>query len=141
VLDKSFIGGRIGVSNQGETEVALEGGFMTKVISQATQATPAPKVVKVTKKFVAMLDELKDVRAIANSANKRVDELRKEIFGVVGEQAQTLIHNGVEVAVIAEQSKEAVNMELLKTKFPEVYEACLETKKQYPIRSVTRQAK
>lgn len=114
---------------------------MTKVITQAPQATPATKVVKVTKKFVAMLDELKDVRAIANSASKRVDELRKEIFGVVGEQAQTLIHNGVEVAVIAEQSKEAVDMDLLKTKFPEVYEACLVTKKQYPIRSVTRQAK
>lgn len=111
---------------------------MTKVISQAT---PTPEVVKVSKKFVAMLDELKDVRATANLADKRVNELRKEIFAVVGERAQTLIHNGVEVAVIAEQSKEAVNMELLKTKFPEVYEACLETKKQYPIRSVTRQAK
>jgi hypothetical protein len=114
---------------------------MTQVISQATQATPVAQVVKVTKKFVAMLDELKDVRAIANSATKRVDELRKEIFAVVSEQAQTLIHNGVEVAVIAEQSKESVDMDLLKTKFPEVYEACLVTKKQYPIRSVTRQAK
>lgn len=104
-----------------------------------TQSPTQTKVlVKVSRKFVAMLDELKDVRATYNQADKRIAELRKDIFAVVGEQAQTLTHNGVEVAVIVAQTKEVVDMDLLKANFPEVYQACLVSKTQYPIRAVSR---
>ena len=108
-------------------------------VATKTQSDKQQKlVVKVSRKFVAMLDELKDVRATYNEADKRIAELRKDIFAEVGEQAQTLVHNGVEVAVIASQTKEVVDMELLKTNYPEVYQACLVSKTQYPIRAVTR---
>ena len=95
-------------------------------------------VVKVSRKFVAMLDELKEVRTTYDEADKRIAELRKDIFAEVGEQAQTLTHNGVEVAVIVAQSKQVVDLELLKANYPEAYEACLVSKTQFPIRAVTR---
>ena len=108
-------------------------------VATKTQTTKQEKlVVKVSRKFVSMLDELKDVRATYNQAEKQIAELRKEIFAVVGEQAQTLVHNGVEVAVIVAQSKTAVDLELLKTNYPEAYQACLVSKTQYPIRAVSR---
>lgn len=127
----------LGTTKRGEQEVAPEGGEMTKVISRQNPEG----AVKVSRKFVAMLDELKDVRAISNSAEKRIAELRKAIFDEVGERSQTLIHNGVEVAVISEQTKEVVDLDKLRLHFPEEYRACLVVKKQYPIRSVTRQTK
>jgi hypothetical protein len=95
-------------------------------------------VVKVSRKFVAMLDELKEVRATYNEADKRIAELRKDIFAEVGEQAQTLTHNGVEVAVIVAQTKQVVDLALLQANFPEAYEACLVSKTQFPIRAVSR---
>jgi len=108
-------------------------------VANKTQTAKQEKlVVKVSRKFVSMLDELKDVRATYNQAEKQIAELRKEIFAVVGEQAQTLVHNGVEVAVIVAQSKTAVDLELLKTNYPEAYQACLVSKTQYPIRAVSR---
>lgn len=108
-------------------------------VATKTQTAKQEKlVVKVSRKFVSMLDELKDVRATYNQAEKQIAELRKEIFAVVGEQAQTLVHNGVEVAVIVAQSKTAVDLELLKTNYPEAYQACLVSKTQYPIRAVSR---
>lgn len=108
-------------------------------VATKTQTAQQEKlVVKVSRKFVAMLDELKDVRATYNEADKRIAELRKDIFAEVGEQAQTLTHNGVEVAVIVAQTKEVVDMELLKTNYPEAYQACLVGRTQYPIRAVSR---
>ena len=108
-------------------------------VATKTQTTKSEKlVVKVSRKFVAMLDELKEVRATYNEADKRIAELRKDIFAEVGEQAQTLTHNGVEVAVIVAQSKQVVDLELLKANYPEAYEACLVSKTQFPIRAVTR---
>jgi hypothetical protein len=108
-------------------------------VATKTQTAQQEKlVVKVSRKFVAMLDELKDVRATYNEADKRIAELRKDIFAEVGEQAQTLTHNGVEVAVIVAQTKEVVDMELLKTNYPEAYQACLVSRTQYPIRAVSR---
>ena len=108
-------------------------------VATKTQTTKSEKlVVKVSRKFVAMLDELKEVRATYNEADKRIAELRKDIFAEVGEQAQTLTHNGVEVAVIVAQTKQVVDLELLKANYPEAYEACLVSKTQFPIRAVTR---
>ena len=125
---------RIGVSNQGETEVALKGGVMTKVV---TQDTPVG-VVKVTRKVVELINELSEVRSTYNSAKARVEELRKAIFAVTGKADLTLTHNTIEVARIKGQTKMVVDLEFLKANFPEAYEASRKPQVQHNISTVTR---
>jgi len=142
LIDTSSI--RIGVTNQGEKEVAQkERGEMTKVVSPATQevAKTTPAVVKVSRKVVELINELSEVRAIANSADARVEELRKAIFAKVGKADQILIHNSIEVARIIESNPERLSEEFLKANFPDAYEASVKPRQQFTIRSVTRQAK
>jgi hypothetical protein len=136
---------RLELSNQGEKEVALEGGTMTKVISQTTPevvATKAtPQVVKVSRKIVELISELSEVRATYNSAKARVDELRDEVLGVVGKADLTLVHNNIEVARIIESSPVRIDEQFLKENYPEAYEASLKPRPQFTIRSVSRKAK
>lgn len=110
---------------------------MTKVV---TQDTPAG-VVKVSRAIVELISELSEVRAVANSANARVEELRKAIFAEVGKADLTLIHHNIEVARIVESAPMRVNEAFLAEKFPEAYEASRQPRPQFTIRSVTRQAK
>jgi hypothetical protein len=116
---------------------------MAKVVSPATQevATTTPAVVKVSRKVVELINELSEVRAIANSADARVEELRKAIFAKVGKADQILIHNSIEVARIIESNPERLSEEFLKANFPDAYEASVKPRQQFTIRSVTRQAK
>jgi transcriptional regulator len=116
---------------------------VAKVISPATQevAKATPKVVKVSREIVKLVNELSEVRAVANSANARVEELRKAIFAEVGKADLTLIHNNIEVARIIESAPVRLNEDFLKENFPEAYEASLKAKPQHTIRSVTRKAK
>lgn len=133
----SQVATRIGVTNQGEQEVAQEGGVMTKVI---THDTPAG-VVKVSREIVALINELSEIRAVANSANARVEVLRKAIFAEVGKADLTLIHHNIEVARVIESNPVRLNEEFLQKNFPEAYEASLKPRQQFTIRSVTRKAK
>lgn len=105
----------------------------------ATGTQTATKVVtKVSRKLVAKLNELTEVRSLANLYNKELAKARSEVFAEIGEKAQVLIHNGVEVAVIAEVVKPAFNLDLLKEKFPEAYEACSGERSEFHIRKATR---
>lgn len=107
---------------------------MTKVTTQ-----PAPKgVVKVTRKVVALLDELKEARATSNSAERRVKELREDLFAEVGKQELTLTHNSIEVARIVREAPMRIDEKLLAEKYPEAYQACLRPQERFVIRAVTR---
>lgn len=110
---------------------------MTKVISHDAPAG----VVKVSREIVALINELSEVRAVANSANARVEELRKAIFAEVGKADLTLIHHNIEVARIIESNPERLNEDFLKENFPEAYQASVKPRQQFTIRSVTRKAK
>lgn len=101
------------------------------------KATGSKVATKVSKKFVAKLNEFVEVRAMNNLYEKLVREGRLEILAEVGEQEQVLIHNGVEVAIIAKVEKEKVNLETLQKRFPEAYKACLEKKPEFHIRKAT----
>jgi transcriptional regulator len=116
---------------------------VARAISPATPkvAQTTPEVVKVSRKFVELINELSEVRAIANSADARVEELRKAIFAEVGKADLTLIHNNIEVARIVESNPIRLNEDFLKENYPEAYEASLKPRQQFTIRSVTRQAK
>lgn len=116
---------------------------MTKVVSPAIQevAQTTPEVVKVSRKVVELINELSEVRAIYNSAEARVEELRKAIFTQVGKADLTLIHNNIEVARIIESNPERLNEQFLKENYPEAYQASLKPRQQFTIRSVTRKAK
>jgi hypothetical protein len=127
---------RIGTTNQGEKEVAHKGGVMTKVV---TQDTPAG-AVKVSRAIVELINELSEVRAVANSANARVEELRKAIFSEVGKADLTLIHHNIEVARIVESAPMRVNEAYLAENWSEAYEDSRQPRQQFTIRSVTRRA-
>jgi transcriptional regulator len=116
---------------------------VAKAISPATQevAKTAPEAVKVSREIVKLVNELSEVRAIANSANARVEVLRKAILTKVGKADLTLIHNNIEVARIIESNPVRLNEEFLQANFPEAYEASLKPRQQFTIRSVTRKAK
>jgi hypothetical protein len=134
---------RIGVTNQGEQEVALtKGDEVAKAISPATQevATTTPEVVKVTKAVVALINELAEVRSAYNSAKARVEELRQAIFAVVGKADLTLIHHNIEVGRVKEQTKMVVDTAFLKKHYPEAYQASLAPQTQHNISAVTRRA-
>ncbi len=134
-LTLSYYPSSIGVSNEGENKVALEGKEMAKAITAKT--TGSKLVTKVTKKFVATLNEFVEVRSLYNLYEKMVADGRSAILAEVGKEEQVLIHNGVEVAIIAKVDKERVNLDTLKEKFPEAYQACLEVKPEYHIRKAT----
>ncbi len=116
---------------------------MAKAISPATTevAQTASEVVKVSRKLVELINELSEVRAIASSADARVEELRKAIFTQVGKADLTLVHNNIEVARIIESNPIRLSEQFLKENYPEAYEASLKPRQQFTIRSVTRQAK
>jgi hypothetical protein len=115
---------------------------MTKVVSPATQevAQTTPKVVKVTKAVVALINELAEVRSTYNTAKARVEELRQAIFTAVGKADLTLIHHSIEVARVKEQTKMVVDTAFLKKHYPEAYEASLAPQTQHNISAVTRRA-
>lgn len=110
---------------------------MTKVV---TQDTPAG-AVKVSRAIVELINELSEVRAVANSANARVEELRKAIFSEVGKADLILIHHNIEVARIVESAPMRVNEAYLAENWSEAYEDSRQPRQQFTIRSVTRQAK
>jgi len=92
---------------------------------------------KVSKKFVTKLNEFVEVRSLYNLYKKLVDEGRKEIFAEIGEEAQVLVHNGVEVAIITKVTKPDIDRDILREKFPEAWEACQTTRDEFHIRKAT----
>ncbi len=118
-----------------ETKVVPEGKQMAKATT--AKATGSKVATKITKKFLAKLNEFVEVRSMYNLYDKLVREGRLEILSAVGEKEQVLIHNGVEVAIITKVEKERVNLETLQKRFPEQYQACLEKKPEYHIRKAT----
>lgn len=102
--------------------------------TKKAKATASKVVTKVTRKFVAKLDEFAETRSLSNLYEKLVKEGRSEILAEVGEEAQSLVHNGVEVAVIAKVTKPFINLDKLKRIDPEAYEACLEYRDEFHIR-------
>lgn len=109
----------------------------TSTKAKATASKVAKEGTKVTRAFVAKLNEFVEVRSLFNLYKRQVDEGRKEIFAEIGEKAQTLIHNGVEVAIITKVTKPHLDQELLKEKFPEAYQACMTTRDEFHIRKAT----
>ena len=110
---------------------------MAKAITAKATSSKLAEGRKVTKKFVTKLNEFVEVRSLYNLYKKLVDEGRKEIFAEIGEEAQVLTHNGVEVAIITKVTKPHLDQELLKKKFPEAYEACMTTRDEFHIRKAT----
>ena len=125
----------IGATNQGRNRSSPKRGVMAK----ATKAKPVGSTTdtKVTRKFVTKLNEFVEARSLYNLYKKLVDEGRSGIFAEVGEEAQTLIHNGVKVATISKVTKPFINLEKLKEIDPEAYEACLEYRDEFHIRTAT----
>jgi hypothetical protein len=73
--------------------------------AKIAKATGSKVATKVSKKFVAKLNEFVEVRSMSNLYEKLLKEGRAEIFAEVGETEQVLVHNGVEVAIIAKVVK------------------------------------
>ena len=92
---------------------------------------------KVSKKFVAQLNEFVEARSMSNLYKKLVEDGRVKIFAEIGEVEQVLIHNGVEVAIITKVVKPALDQELLKKQFPEAWLACQTTRDEFHIRKAT----
>lgn len=105
--------------------------------AKATGSKVAKVERKVTKKFVAKLNEFVEVRSLNNLYEKLVREGRKEIFAEIGEQEQVLVHNGVEVAIITKVVKPDIDRDILREKFPEAWEACQTTRDEFHIRKAT----
>ena len=108
---------------------------MAKAITAKT--TGSKVVTKVTKKFVAKLNEFVETRSVYNLYEKLVREGRAEILAEVGEQEQVLIHNGVEVAIITKVVKPDIDRKVLQEKFPEAWLACQTTREEFHIRKAT----
>lgn len=108
---------------------------MAKAIT--AKATGSKLATKVTKKFVEKLNEFVEVRSLYNLYEKLVREGRKEIFAVVGEKEQVLVHNGVEVAIITKVVKPDIDRDILREKFPEAWQACQTTREEFHIRKAT----
>lgn len=92
---------------------------------------------KVTRDFVAKLNAFVESRSFYNLYKKQVAEGRAEIFAEIGEEAQTLIHNGVKVAVISKVSKPQLDLDKLKEKYPKAYADCLTSRDEFHIRLAT----
>lgn len=92
---------------------------------------------KVSKKFLAQLNEFVEVRSLNNLYEKLVREGRKEIFAVIGEKEQVLVHNGVEVALITKVVKPDIDRDILREQFPEAWLACQTTRDEFHIRKAT----
>jgi hypothetical protein len=101
------------------------------------KATGSKVATKVSKKFVAKLNEFVEARAMSNLYEKLLKEGRAEIFAEVGEVEQVLIHNGVEVAIITRVVKPDIDRDLLQKKFPEAWQACQKTREEFHIRKAT----
>lgn len=108
---------------------------MAKAIT--AKATGSKIATKVTKKFVAKLNEFVETRSVYNLYEKLVREGRKDIFAEIGEKEQVLIHNGVEVAIIAKVVKPDIDRDILREKFPEAWLACQTTREEFHIRKAT----
>lgn len=96
------------------------------------------KGTKVSRKVVELLDELAEFRAMRNQADDKVEELRAEIFAVVGKEVQTLVHHNIEVARITRTEKPRVDTDKLKTDFPEIYELVKVMSESFTIGTVAR---
>ncbi len=118
-----------------ETEVVPLGVKMAK--AKTAKATGSKVATKVSKKFVAKLNEFVEVRSMSNLYEKLLKEGRAEIFAEVGEAEQVLIHNGVEVAIIAKVVKPDIDRKLLAEKYPEAFQACQITRDEFHIRKAT----
>lgn len=101
------------------------------------KATGSKVATKVSKKFVAKLNEFVEVRSMSNLYEKLLKEGRAEIFAEVGETDQVLVHNGVEVAIIAKVVKPDLDRKMLQEKFPEAWLACQTTREEFHIRKAT----
>ena len=130
---------RIGLTNQGEQEVALgKAGVKTPAKGKATTSKVAKSEgTKVTRAFVAKLNEFVETRSLLNLYTKAVEEGRTAIFAEVGKEEQVLIHNGVEVAIIAKVVKPDIDRKLLAEKYPEAFAACSITRDEFHIRKAT----
>jgi hypothetical protein len=92
---------------------------------------------KVTRNLVTLLNQFVEVRAMSNLYRKQVDDYRDEIFAEVGKVEQTLTHNGVDVAIISKVEKSVLDLDLLKEKYPEAYQASLVKRPEFHIRKAT----
>lgn len=102
--------------------------------TKKAKATASKVVTKVTRKFVAKLDEFAETRSLSNLYEKLVKEGRSEILAEVGEQAQSLIHNGVEVAVIAQVDKKVFDAKSFMEDHAELWEAYQVVRPEFHIR-------
>jgi len=105
--------------------------------AKTAKATGSKVATKVSKKFVAKLNEFVEVRSMNNLYKKLVEEGRLEIFAEIGEVEQVLVHNGVEVAIITKVVKPDLDRKMLQEKFPEAWLACQITRDEFHIRKAT----
>jgi hypothetical protein len=109
-------------------------------VKSATKGT-AVKVmpaVKVSRKVVELIEDLVEWRATGTEADSRVKELRASVFAVVGKSEQTLTHQNIDVARISRTEKWGVDVEKLKTEFPEIYELVKSPSESFTITAVAK---
>ena len=126
---------RFGVTKQGRNRSSPKRGIMAKATKASSVGSKTE--TKVTRKFVTKLNEFVETRSLSNLYKRLVDEGRAGIFAEIGEKPQDLLHNGVKVATISKISKPFVNVEKLKKVAPEAYEACLEYRDEFHIKTAT----
>jgi hypothetical protein len=97
----------------------------TKSIAKAPAVEGGAVSTKVSKQVVELLDELTERRAIFNESKDAIEQLREEIYAIVGKTAQVLTYYNAEVgSIVAKKSPAGVDLKKLETDFPEVYAAC-----------------
>jgi len=126
---------RFGVTKQGRNRSSPKRGIMAKATKASSVGSKTE--TKVTRKFVAKLNDFVETRSLYNLYKRLVDEGRSGIFSEVGEKPQDLIHNGVKVATISKVSKPYIDLEKLKRTDPEAYENCLAYRDEFHIKTAT----
>lgn len=95
---------------------------MATKIQEATQV--AVETVKVSKVVVANAERLAFVRAEVIRLEAEAKLLREGLLAVAN-GATTLIHNNIAIVEISQRESARVDSKLLKSLFPEAYEATL----------------
>ncbi len=91
--------------------------------SITTTTTTTETTLKVSKSMVDTLDHLSKVRSQIADLEKLADSLRGQVLAEVGETPVTLIHRNIKVAKITEVITERPDLKVLKSAYPEVWEA------------------
>lgn len=110
---------------------------MAKVAKGKTPASKGVKGTKVTRAFVARLNAFVEARSFYNLYKNQVEEGRAEILAEVGEKPQVLVHNGVEVAIIAQVDKKVFDTKRFMEDHSELWEAYQVVRPEFHIRKAT----